>query len=180
MTLHLAAEIIEINLWDYGGCKPPVTGLSLNKSRRSAACIPPPNSFPGAQPLHKTWLSIAVCCYNICNLNSDVECYNLLGCCCVCSFLRFLCSPCSCNILRTSSTNIKHEVAQHLIVYTSSVSPFIWSATSSLSLFLSLSLSFSPLIFVLSLPVLRIAGVLYFTLHPPLLLLLLLLLLLPF
>lgn len=178
--MHLAAEIIEINLWDYGGCKPPVTGLSLNKSRRSAACIPPPNSFPGAQPLHKTWLSIAVCCYNICNLNSDVECYNLLGCCCVCLFLRFLCSPCSCNILRTSSTNIKHEVAQHLIVYTSSVSPFIWSATSSLSLFLSLSLSFSPLIFVLSLPVLRIAGVLYFTLHPPLLLLLLLLPLLPF
>lgn len=178
--MHLAAEIIEINLWDYGGCKPPVTGLSLNKSRRSAACIPPPNSFPGAQPLHKTWLSIAVCCYNICNLNSDVECYNLLGCRCVCLFLRFLCSPCSCNILRTSSTNIKHEVAQHLIVYTSSVSPFIWSATSSLSLFLSLSLSFSPLIFVLSLPVLRIAGVLYFTLHPPLLLLLLLLPLLPF
>lgn len=143
MTLHLAAEIIEINLWDYGGCKPPVTGLSLNKSRRSAACIPPPNSFPGAQPLHKTWLSIAVCCYNICNLNSDVECYNLLGCCCVCSFLRFLCSPCSCNILRTSSTNIKHEVAQHLIVYTSSVSlsfglPHLHSVSSSHSLSLSL------------------------------------------
>lgn len=49
--------------------------------------------------------------------------------------------------------------------------PFFWSATSSLStsvntfcyLFLSLSFNF----FVLSLPVLRIAEVLYLTLHPP-------------